>query len=351
MASGSFDLGTSGYLQGKIDWSSLSNGSNANSSNVTARLYARRTNDYTTTGQSWSGYVRVGNAQTNISFDRSIAVSSSWVLMATVSTVIGHNSNGVGSTIITGSITGPSGTALAGNTVGRGQTVTLDTIPRYASITHSLNSTGLNNAKINWSSNSDCDLLQYSLNNGTWTNVNGNPYTVSGLNPNTNYKIKTRVRRRDSQLYSQTEDINFTTKDIGKITSVNNFEHGNNVSLSITNPSSASLSLVMKIGNMQIFNKNISVGTNTISFTDTQLDIIYKLYKSSSSLTATFILTTAGIYTNSRTCTITLKGNQKTIKENVNGIYKRGKVWINVNENWKRAIIWTNINGNWKRGI
>lgn len=200
MASGSFTFGASGYLQGKIDWSSSSNGSNANSSNVTANLYARRTNNYTTTGRSWSGYVKIGSAQTNINFSSSVSVGESWVLMATVSTTIGHNSNGTGSATVAGSITGPSGTALSGNTTSGSQTVTLDTIPRYASVTHSLNSTGLNQIKINWSSDSTCDLVQYSLNNGGWINTSGNPYTISGLNPNTIYKVKTRVRRKDSQL-------------------------------------------------------------------------------------------------------------------------------------------------------
>lgn len=191
----------------------------------------------------------------------------------------------------------------------------LDEIPRYASISHSLNSTGLNNIKINWSSDSTCDLLQYSLNGGNWTNASGNPYTISGLNPNTTYKIKTRVRRQDSQLYSETGELSATTKDIGKISSVGNFNHGDNASIVITNPSGSSLNLVMKIGNTQILSKAVNAGTNAISFTDEQLDAIYKLYGSGNTLTATFILTTASSYTNSKTCTITLKRKSKNNKK------------------------------------
>jgi len=107
----------------------------------------------------------------------------------------------------------------------------------------------------------------------------------------------------------------------------------------------------MKIGSTQILSKTVSTGTNAISFTDSQLDAIYKLYGSSSSLTATFVLTTAGSYTNSKTCTITLKGNQKTIRTNVSSSWKRGKLWTNVSGTWKRAVLWTNVNGTWKRGI
>ena len=67
-----------------------------------------------------------------------------------------------------------------------------------------------------------------------------------------------------------------------------------------------SISLVLKVGDTQILSKTALVGNNTISFSDTELDNIYKKYGSISSLTATFIVTGSG-YTNSKTCTITLK--------------------------------------------
>ena len=135
------------------------------------------------------------------------------------------------------------------------------------------------------------------------------------------------------------------------ITSLPNFEHGSNASVTIDNPSGSALTLVMKIGNTQIFSKSVSTGANTISFTDAQLDTIYKLYGSSSFLTATFTVTTSAGYSSSKTCTITLKGNQKTIRNNVSGSWRRGKLWTNVNGTWRRAVLWTNVNGTWKRGI
>lgn len=107
----------------------------------------------------------------------------------------------------------------------------------------------------------------------------------------------------------------------------------------------------MKIGNVEIFNKVVSTGSNTISFTDTQLDAIYKLYQNNNSLTVTFILTTDNKYTDTKTCTINLKGNQRTGKVNVLNVWKRSKKWINVNNDWKRCVRWVNINGNWKRCI
>lgn len=350
MASGSFNIYSSdSKLAGKIDWSSTSNGSSANTSNLTVALYVRRTDGYTTKG-TWTGEIDFGGETFNFS-NASTSVGSNWVLMISKTKTVSHNNDGTKQEWIHGECYAPSGTSLAGQYVGGAETVTLDTIPRYASISHSLNSTGLNSARINWSSDSTCDYLQYSINGGAWVGASGNPYTISGLSPNTTYKVKTRVRRKDSQLYSQTGDLSITTKDIGRIASVGNFEHGNSTSISITNPSGATLNLVMKIGNTQIFSRTVTTATKTITFSDAELDAIYKLYGSGSSLTATFILTTAGAYTNSKTATITLKGNQKTVKENISGTYRRAKTWINVNGTWRRAVIWVNINGTWKRGI
>lgn len=62
----------------------------------------------------------------------------------------------------------------------------------------------------------------------------------------------------------------------------------------------------MKIGDMQILSKTVSTGNNEIMFSDTEIDNIYKNYETGSSLTATFIVSGSG-YTNSKTCTITLK--------------------------------------------
>lgn len=236
--------------------------------------------------------------------------------------------------------------------INKTQSWDLDTIPRYANFTsHSISSTGLNSINVNWSADSNCDSVQYSLNGGSWVATSGTSYTISGLNPNTSYSIKTRIRRVDSGLWTESGTITGATKDIGKISSANNFNHGDNVVIGITNPSGSSLNLVMKIGNTQMLSKTVSAGSNTISFSDTELDNIYKLYGSNNSLTATFILTTAGTYTNSKSITITLKGNQKTIRNNVTGTWKRGKLWINISGTWKRAVVWININGTWKRGI
>jgi len=232
----------------------------------------------------------------------------------------------------------------------------LPDIPRYATLTQSLNSKTLNSIKMNWSANATCNQVQYKIGNGNWVTASSSDaksgtYTISNLSPNTTYSIKTRVRRKDSSLYTESSALSVTTYDRAKISTANNFNHGDSEVVGITNPGSISnLSLKMEIGGTQILTRSVSAGNNTIQFSDTELDNIYKKYGSSSSVTATFTVTGAG-YTNSKTCTITLKGNQKTMKINISSSWKRGKLWINVNGTWKRAVIWINVNGTWKRGI
>lgn len=354
MASGTINLTSSdSKLAGKIEWSSVSNGSSANTSTVTASLYVRRTDSYTTKG-TWSGEMEIAGTIQSFSHS-STSISSDWVLMKSFSATVSHNDNGTGSCWISGYCNAPTGTALEGVIVNGGQTVTLDTIARYAKFTvQQIDSKGLNWVKVKWATDKTIESTQYSLNGGAWTNLDswtntGSTFSIKNLNPNTSYTVKIKVSVNGLDTISNT--LTVSTYDIGKISSVSNFEHGSSTNISITNPSGATLNLVMKIGNTQIFSRAVTTNTTSISFGDTELDNIYKLYGSSSSLTATFILTTASTYTNSKTCTITLKGNQKTIRENVSGTWKRGKIWVNVNGTWKRGVIWENVNGTWKRGI
>lgn len=234
----------------------------------------------------------------------------------------------------------------------------LTQIPRYTTVNNSERGKTVNSISVNWSTTDARDWTQYSLNGGAWTNAGDTVtsdnksgyYTISGLNPNTTYSVKTRCRRTDSQLWSEAGAINITTYDIAKISSAPDFIHGNNEIVTITNPGNINnLSLAMKIENTQILTRNVSTGNNTITFSDNELDNIYKKYGSSDELTATFILTGAG-YTNSKNCKITFTGNHKTIRVNLED-WKRGKVYIKVNETWKHGVVWTKEQGIWKRGI
>lgn len=111
-------------------------------------------------------------------------------------------------------------------------------LPCYANFTeHYVKNIGLNSIVVKWNADAYIDLVQYSLNNEEWIDTSGLEYTINGLSPDTSYDIRTRIRSRDSQLWTESSAITATTQDIARITSVENFNHGDNVSVVITNPS------------------------------------------------------------------------------------------------------------------
>lgn len=114
-------------------------------------------------------------------------------------------------------------------------------IPQYPTIT-SFNvcnldgSEGLTKLKIEYTVDSDTDYAWISLDDGNTWQIMPAYNIVTGLNPNTSYRFKLRVRRTDSQLTSESNIVIKSTYDIAKISNVESFEHGNNANITITNP-------------------------------------------------------------------------------------------------------------------
>lgn len=220
-----------------------------------------------------------------------------------------------------------------------------------------LESRTLNSLTFSYDLDKIADMTYYKLSTESnytqiATNTKSRTVTIPNLEPNKEYTINFLARNTSGSTNKDaTKNISGTTYDIGKITTLNNFTHGSDANVTITNPSDSNLSLSIKIGSTSILTKNVSAGKNTITFTDAQLDAIYKKYGNGKTATATFTVTTAGKYTNSKNCNITLNGNQKTIKLNVSETNRRGKVWINVSGTNRRAVIWINVAGVWRRGI
>ena len=221
----------------------------------------------------------------------------------------------------------------------------------------SLKTRNLDSLTFSYSLNKAADNIYYKLStSNTYIKVASNSksgtFTVKNLTPNTNYTINFRARNiSGSTNKDANKNASGTTYDIGKISTLNNFMHGDNVSVIIANPSNSTLNLSMKIDNITILTKAVNAGSNIIQFTDAQLDEIYKKYGNGNTITATFTLITANKYNSSKNCTINLSGNQKTIKLNSTGTVRRGKLWINIAGINRRAVIWINVAGVWRRGI
>lgn len=143
-----------------------------------------------------------------ISYSDGTSVSNGLHKKGTKTAYVNHNADGTATFTWQGSGAGLN-TAVS--------TYTLPTIPRYATCSQSLSAKSEDVIKMSWSSDSTIDYVWYSKDGGSnWVGV-GNPnatsgsYTISGLSPSTSYNIKTRVRRADSQLTTDSSALTVST--------------------------------------------------------------------------------------------------------------------------------------------
>ncbi len=107
----------------------------------------------------------------------------------------------------------------------------------------------------------------------------------------------------------------------------------------------------MKIASITIFSENVTVDTKSIVLSDTQLDTIYRLYNKNNSSTATFILTTANTYLDTKTVNVILKGNQKNGYKKVGDKLYRTKKYLKKEGKLYRVLRWKKENGVLRRCI
>lgn len=243
MASGTINLTQSGTMQGYISWTSASNGSAANTSNVTAKLYIRK--DPTTTTEPTYGHWTFRLTINGSTYGTTLwygSVGQSYVNIASYTlNNVAHNADGSKSITISGSCTGPSGTTMSGYTASGSGTAVLDKIPRYATVTQSNTEKTETTIAIKWTSDSTIDYVWYKIGSGSWTavgstNASSGTYTISGRAANTAYTIYTRVRRKDSQLTTDSSGLSVTTYAYPYCTTAPNFVIGNSLTLSFYNP-------------------------------------------------------------------------------------------------------------------
>ena len=149
---------------------------------------------------------------------------------------------------------------------------TLDKIPRYATVTQTLSSKTETSVIMKWASDSTIDYIWYSSNNGSsWTGIDvtdgkSGSYTISGLSPNTAYNIKTRVRRKDSQLTTDSSALAVTTYAYPYANSMPNFTIGERLTLGIYNPLGRSVTVnILGADDSQISN-DTTTGTSITGY-------------------------------------------------------------------------------------
>lgn len=182
--------------------------------------------------------------------------------------------------------------------------------------------------------------------------ITGDSGTFTSLSPNTTYYVRAYANNGTYTGYSsvvQTSTYNYAT-----ITNAPNLTHGSSLTVTYNNPSGSGLKIaLMKTdGTTALASYRACSGASyTFVFTDNELDNIYKQYGNNSTLSARVYLQTANTYAVYSNITITLTGNQKTIREKASGAWKRGRIYRKVSGSWKSAVVWEKVNGTWRRGI
>jgi hypothetical protein len=116
-------------------------------------------------------------------------------------------------------------------------TYSLTVAPAYTSITkfnvHKRDETSVT---FEWSASDTCDSAWYSKDNGSNWSTLGSDNIVSGLSANTTYNFKLRVRRKDSQLTTDSGAVSQTTYDYPKPKSITDFIIGEGAMVDMYNP-------------------------------------------------------------------------------------------------------------------
>ena len=121
-----------------------------------------------------------------------------------------HNSDGSGSITLYAHYT----TGVSPSTAQTTVTIDLTKINRYAKITKfEIAEIGKDSFGVNWDTDSECDDLQYSLNDGLWQTPYGQGlyFRVDNLEPNTTYDVKMRIKKADTQLWTTSGSQKVTT--------------------------------------------------------------------------------------------------------------------------------------------
>lgn len=162
---------------------------------------------------------------------------------------VAHNTDGTKSISYSFSVTDTSGqTYTCGNASASG-TMTLSTIPRYLSIT-SLEITNKTETTVvvKWATSEHRSGTYYSLDNGsTWigsatfgeslaNDGKSGTFNIQNLTANTSYNLKVKIKRTDSGLWTESNNIAFTTYNYPHCTVAPNFTIGNSVMLEFYNP-------------------------------------------------------------------------------------------------------------------
>lgn len=178
-----------------------------------------------------------------------------------------HNTDGNKTISFSFSVTDTSGTTYTCGNASASGTMALATIPRYLSITSIyIASKTETSAVVSWSVSDPRDSTYYSFDNGaTWigsatdgetlaSDLKSGTFNILNLTAGTDYNLKVKIKRTDSQLWTESS-VAFTTYYYPHCTDSPNFTIGDALKLEFYNPLSREIKVVgyAKSNGSQIF--------------------------------------------------------------------------------------------------
>ena len=248
MASGSFTLTRTGNTSEDItftcNWVSISNGVVANSSTVKVTIVASKSSSSTaSTYGNYTASATVNGSIQNVGSTNFTLAPGASITLLSKSYTVPHNADGTKSTTISATV---GGNIMYGNGSAN---VALDKISRYATVSQVLNNITETSITMNWTSDTVVDRVWYSIDNGvSWSNaINVNSasgsYVINGLTAEATYSVKTRVRRKDSQLTTDSTGLSAKMYAYPYANSMPSFTIGSRITLGFYNPLGRSITV------------------------------------------------------------------------------------------------------------
>lgn len=345
--SGSFNTNSVGAFYCTISWNRTGYSATKNEHYISYSVVA-----HNTAGKYRTVYIKeltingnkVYNAPSGTSYYNNNTITSGSI------TIPSSNSAGDGS--ITMSFRAGVGTSQSYNLSGSG-TWSLDRIPRYASVNQTLVNRTETQITMNWNTDSTVDGVWYSINGGsswvgglsTGTGTSGN-YTITGLTANTTYNIQTRVKRRDSQLYSNTSSMSVQTYNYPYCTGTPNFTIGDTLTLPIYNPMARGIKVYI-ISNGQTNGGDLIAGTSISGYNNSswqnwwyaripsaktgtyQVKVVYGSIERTTSSSGTYSINTDNCmptinnvaYIDNNASSVAITGSDSTIVQYMSNLY------------------------------
>lgn len=216
---------------------------------------------------------------------------SSSVTLKSGTLSVAHNADGSKSISYSFSVSDTSGQSYTCGNASASGTMALTTIPRYTSITtFDITSITETSVVVKWATSDKRTSTYYSFDNGAnWagsatygeslaSDGKSGTFNILNLKANTTYNLKIKVKRTDTDLWTESSQKSFTTYNYPYCRSAPNFTIGNTVKIDFYNPLSRNIQWQILGVDNSVIAGNSTTGT---SYTGISGDAsVANLYKS-----------------------------------------------------------------------